>query len=724
MEQPIVLHAKFILSIYRNDASGFTVAKFRMFDGEEKEFIATGVFHDLQFDIIYSLTGYYIEHPKYGMQFKIENYEKMKPNDRESLIRYFSSPLFPGIGKQTAFAIVEALGEQAISIIHEDASVLLTIPKLNEKKRELIYQGVMSENNDEDAMSFFTKLGIGLKTIMKIEAVYGDECVQKVNQNPFLLVEDIDGIGFKTADKIANNLNFEENHPYRLRALILSCVLDYCMSSGDSFITIEKLNKYVIPKLPDSQIVMMDYLDELIQDGLLVAEENRLYHHTQYDSEKAIAQFLSCFPYVTTSKDKIKTLREEIKGMEKDYAITYEDKQIEAIESFFEESFMILTGGPGTGKTTIVKGIINLYKKFYPEEVITCCAPTGRAAKRLSELTGINATTIHSLLHWDLETNTFLVNDKEPIVCDLLIIDEFSMVDAWLFYNLLRASKSITRILIIGDEDQLPSVGAGAVLRDLIEANCFPLVRLHKIFRQSEGSGVISLAHDIREETYEKVENNGDVAFFSCRNSEVKDHIMSIILTAFEKGYNDCDIQILSPMYNGIAGIDTLNSVLQKMINPSDAHRRELKIGYRIFRENDKVLQLKNQPDDNVFNGDIGKIVEIVYASEELSKQHKIVIDFDGTIVEYSGEQIGNITHAYCISIHKSQGSEYPIVIMPIVKEHSYMLQKRLLYTGITRAKSSLILLGDKEVFLKSIHAKERTIRNTTLTKRILEYYE
>lgn len=724
MEDTITLHAKFILSIFRNEASGFTVAKFRMFDGEEKEFIGTGVFHDLQPDIIYSLSGNYVEHIKYGMQFKIDSYEVMKPNDKDSLVRYFSSPVFPGIGKQTAATIVETLGEQAITLIREDPEILLTIPKLNERKRDLIYQGVLLENNEDDPMNFFAKLGVGLKTIMKIEAVYGEESVQKVNQNPFLLVEDIDGIGFKTADKIAGSLHFEENHPYRLRALILSGVLDYCMASGDSYITKENLEQHIVPKLPDTNIDINDYLQELFQDGLLVLEDNRIYHHTQYDAEKAISQFLSCFPYVENQKSKLKTIHKEISHMEKEYAIKYEEKQIQAIETFFDESFMILTGGPGTGKTTIVKGIINLYKKFYPGEVITCCAPTGRAAKRLSELTGINATTIHSLLHWDLETNTFLVNDKEPITTDLLIIDEFSMVDAWLFYNLLRASKSITKILIIGDEDQLPSVGAGAVLRDLILSNCFPLVRLHKIFRQSEGSGVISLAHDIREETYDHVENNDDVAFFSCRNSEVKDHIMSIVLTAFDRGYNDCDIQVLSPMYNGVAGIDTLNSALQKMMNPFDKHRRELKVGYRTFRENDKVLQLKNQPDDNVFNGDIGKIVEIIYASEDISKQNKIVVDFEGSIVEYSGEQIANITHAYCISIHKSQGSEYPIVIMPIVKEHSYMLQKRLLYTGITRAKSSLILLGDKDVFIKAIHAKDRTIRNTTLALRIQEYFE
>lgn len=723
MEEQIKLHAKYIMPIFRNEQSGFTVAKFRLYDGDEKEFISTGIFYDLQTDVIYTLHGTYIEHNKYGMQFKTETYEQMRPNDSESLIRYFSSPLFPGIGKQTATSIIELLGEDAIQKIQEDESILLQVPKLNDRKRASIIEGIHIGEEVDDPVNFFSKLGLGMKTIMKIEAAYGEESIQKVSENPFSLVEDIDGIGFKTADKIAENLHFDEEHPYRIRALLLSCVKDACMANGDSYISLDKLSKVIRKKIPE-HVETEEYLSALIQDRQLILEEDRIYHHTQYDAEKGIAQFLSCFPYVENNHEEIKHLDKEIHKIEDAFSITYEEKQAEAIKQFFQEPFMILTGGPGTGKTTIVKGIISLYKKYYPDEIITCCAPTGRAAKRLSELTQMNATTIHSLLHWDLETNTFLMNDKDPITTDLLIIDEFSMVDAWLFYNLLKASKTITRILLIGDEDQLPSVGPGAVLRDLIAAKQFPYVRLHKIFRQSEGSGVISLAHDIREDSLEDIVNNDDVAFFPCINTEVKDMIMSIVITAFDRGYDDCDIQVLSPMYNGMAGIDTLNSVLQKMMNPSSPHQRELKVGYRIFREQDKVLQLKNQPDDDVYNGDIGKIVEIIYATEDVSRLNKIVVDFDGTIVEYSGEQISNITHAYCISIHKSQGSEYPIVIMPIVKEHSYMLQKRLLYTGITRAKQSLILLGDKSVFMRAIHAQDRASRKTTLTKRINEFFE
>ncbi len=723
MEDKIKLHAKYLLTIFHSEETGFTVAKFRLYDGEEKEFTAIGIFYDLQPDVIYTLTGSYVEHSKYGMQFKTEAYEKMKPNDTDSLIRYFSGPLFPGIGKQTARLILDVLGEQAIHKILEDPDILLTIPKLNDKKRALLTEGVLADSQENDPVHYLSKLGLGMKMIMKIEAAYGKDAVEKIKENPFLLVEDVDGIGFKTADKIASSLDFEESHPYRIRALILANVKESSMASGDSYLTMDKMVHRLEKKL-SKDICIQDYLDELIRDRQLIVEEDRLYHHTQYDAEKGIAQFLASFPYIEIPHDEIADIDDEIDKMEREFAIKYEAKQRSAIRCFFEEPFMILTGGPGTGKTTIIKAIIALYKKFYCDETIVCCAPTGRAAKRLSELTETTASTIHSLLHWDLETNTFLINDKDPIQADLLIIDEFSMVDAWLFYNLLKASKTITKILLIGDEDQLPSVGPGAVLRDIIASRQFPIVSLHKIFRQNEGSGVITLAHDVRENICVDIVDNEDVAFFACESTDIRDHIMSIILTAFDRGYDDRDIQVLSPMYHGAAGIDTLNSALQKMMNPPAEHRRELRIGYRIFRENDKVLQLKNQPEDDVYNGDIGKIAEIVYADEDISHMNKIIIDFDGIIVEYSGEQISHITHAYCISIHKSQGSEYPIVIMPIVKEHSYMLQKRLLYTGITRAKQSLILIGDKDVFIRALHAEDRTVRYTTLTKRIVEYLE
>ncbi|MEG0264568.1 MAG: ATP-dependent RecD-like DNA helicase [Erysipelotrichaceae bacterium] len=716
------IDAQYFLTIFRNESTGYTVAKFKLYQLDEKEITVTGSFSVLQRDVIYHLSGTYVQHPRYGIQFAMSSYEKSVANDHDSVVTYLSGGFFPGIGRKTAELIVDALGDQAIDCIKENPSILQTISGLNKKKIDSIKKGIFDSDMDESSL-FFTQLGVSMRNIMKIETIYGNEAVTIVKNNPYQLVEDIDGIGFATADKLAKTLAFEEDHPYRIRACILSTVLEQCMNHGDSYVDYQTLVKAVNHKF-NFPIDLDDYLGSLCSDRQLMVEEERIYHHTQYDAEKGIVTFLLNFPYVDENVLPFFNLEDEINQLQNLYHITYEDKQKKAMESFFPSSFMILTGGPGTGKTTIVRGILSLYRKFYPEQKIALCAPTGRAAKRLSELSNVEACTIHRLLKWNLEANTFDVNENNPIDADLLIIDEFSMVDQWLFYNLLRACRNVKQILLIGDEDQLPSVGPGMVLADLIASNYFPCVRLEKIFRQSEGSGVVELAHEIRQGECCVIEDHHDIAFFSCLNYEVKDQIVRIVQNAFDKGYDLKDIQVLAPMYAGVAGIDSLNLTLQTLCNPSADFKRELKMGYRIFREHDKVLQLKNQPDDDVYNGDIGFIEEIIYANEDMNHQNRIVVSFDGIMVEYAGEMISNITHAYCISIHKSQGSEYPIVIMPILKDYRFMLQKRLIYTGVTRAKQSLVLLGDKEVLRSSIKKDHTKPRKTTLGLILKNFFE
>lgn len=721
MSEQLVLKAKHFVTIFRNEASGYTVAKFITYDANEEDFVATGYFRDIKDDAIYELHGDYVDHPRYGMQFQVETYAYVKPNDTASLIRYFSSRLFPGIGKQTAMAIVDVLGKDAVENIKEDPAVLLQVDQLNEKKRAIIKKGIMDHDEMDDSIMLFTRLGVSVKNIMKIEAAYGEEAAAIIKENPYRMMEDIDGIGFKTADKLAHELAFAIDHPYRIRAALLGCVLESCMASGDTYTTQERVQRRMT-KAFGLDVELASYLTALDHDHLIVMEEDRIYHHTQYEAEQGIATFLSQFPYEETHPVE-GDLSMQLDKLQQHYHITYEAQQKQAIQAFFKESFSIITGGPGTGKTTIVQGILALCHCFYPSDRVALCAPTGRASKRLSELSDASAMTLHSLLKWNLETNTFTADEKEPIAYDILIVDEFSMVDQWLFYSLLKASHHVKKILLIGDEDQLPSVGPGCVLKDLIACKQFPLTRLGKIFRQSEGSDVVTLAHEIREGNDEVCDHAQDVAFFSCQNYEVKELVKSIVANAFEKGYEEKDIQVLAPMYGGVAGIDALNNALQQMINPSKQGKREIKIGYRIFREQDKVLQLKNQPDDGVFNGDIGTIVEIKTAQKDIHHQHHMMVDFDGTHVEYAGEQIYNITHAYCISIHKSQGSEYPIVIMPIVQEYRHMLQRRLIYTGVTRAKKSLILLGNRTVFQHAIQSLDRHVRKSTLGMRILEMF-
>ena len=723
MEEELVLEAKHLFTIFRNEDNGYTVAKFVTYDTKEEEFTATGIFKELVEEERYRLKGEYKEHARYGMQFQVVAYEKMIPNDESSLIRYFSSSLFPGIGKKSAKQIVDELGEQVLDLIKEDIHVLDRVPGMNEKKRNIIYQGIRDHGDLDDSVVFFSQHGIGIRHIMKIEAAYGEDAVQVVKENPYQMVEDIDGIGFQTADKLAMELSFTSDHPYRIKAAVLSSIQEICMANGDTYTNVKSIQRELKKRYGVEAASLEDHLQELCAERLIFMEEERIYHATQYDAEKGIAQFLGDFPYEIQEKVDMSNLVDELATLEMILHIHYEEKQKEAIIRFFHEPFSIITGGPGTGKTTIVQGILSLYQQYYPDEIISLCAPTGRAAKRLSQLSDGRATTIHSLLKWDLESNTFQVNESDPIQADVLIVDEFSMVDQWLFYNLLLACRDVKKILLIGDEDQLASVGPGCVLKDLIDSKCFPLIRLAKIFRQQEGSGVVSLAHSIKEEEEVDLDVCKDIAYFPCESYEVRNLVNNVVLNALNKGYDARDIQVLVPMYQGVAGIDALNNALQQMMNPADPYKRELKVGYRTFREEDKILQLKNQPDDALSNGDIGVLKEIIPADEDVQNKNRLVVEFDDHVVEYSGETLFNITHAYCISIHKSQGSEYPIVILPIVKDYRYMLQKRLIYTAVTRAKKSLVIVGDKDMFLHAIHVEDRHIRKSTLKQRILSVF-
>lgn len=729
MDDLQTIQGKFVSIRYRNEQSGFTVASFRLHGLEEKNITITGLIPEFQMDLLYECSGSFIEHAKYGMQFSIIGMKILRPSDEEALVNYFSGTSFSGIGKKSAQKIIDKLGLQAISLIQADPTVLYDVFKVNDKRIQAVIEGIENTSELDDSMMFFNQIGLGVRNLLKVQVVYGEEAIEVIRNNPYQLIEDIDGIGFKTADKIANQLGFEKDHPYRLKALMISCLLEGCIKKGDSYLLLEEFKRSLSATLRRQQIEDYSFdfescFENLLVERFLILEEDRLYHHTQYDAEHGIAQFLVNFPYAQDYSDPINNFSKAVKQCEQELNIKYDAKQKEAIAMFFDEPFSILTGGPGTGKTTIVRAILKLYQSFYPLDNVVLCAPTGRASKRLSECSEYKASTIHRLLKWDLETNTFLVNEMEPLMVDCLIIDEFSMVDQWLFYNLLKACKSVKKILIIGDEDQLPSVGIGCVLKDLIECHEFPLLRLEKIYRQCEGSDVIELAHEIRQGKCEQLTNSKEVAFFECKNYQIKDQILKIIQSAFDKGYNQQQIQVLAPMYSGVSGIDQLNLSIQKMCNPYDPMKAQLQVGYKLFRENDKILQLKNWPDQDVYNGDIGQIEEVVEAKYDFNHQNRLFCDFDGINVEYTAENFMMLTHAYCISIHKAQGSEYPIVILPIVREHQRMLNRRLIYTAITRAKRSLVILGEKEVLVEAIQRSDELNRLTTLQKRIKNLFE
>ena len=715
---------RFVSMIFHSEATSFSVGRFQLYEVEERSMIVTGYYPVPEADILYRCTGEYVEHPKYGMQFKAEKIERVLANDEDSLVRFFSGPLFPGIGKKFAQTMVSILGKDLIDQIKEDPNVLELVPKMNDKKKKVIVDGVAaSENQLEKTISFLSSHGLGIRNIMRLDRVYGEKALETITANPYRMIDEVDGIGFATADKLAMSLGFSEENPVRIEACLVSLIMELCMTSGDTYVDYERVKPALEKKLGFEIEGFDEILFSALSRGLLEHEDGRIYHHSQSSAEKAIALFSSTFPLVPLEPYDVKRYAEELTLFQKSIAIHYDKKQIEAIDSFFDHDLTILTGGPGTGKTTVVRGMVNLFRELYPESMIACCAPTGRAAKRLAELTKVECQTVHSLLKWDLETNTFGMNEESPLALDCLIIDEFSMVDAYLFAALCKASSQIKKIVIIGDENQLPSVGPGCVLKDMIESELFPVIRLETIFRQKEGSDVIQLAHAIQKRNLEDLKYSGDVAFFECSQYDVKNLAVKIVQSALDKGYQMSDIQLLACKYSGVAGIDRLNNALQECFNPPSESLMEYKSGHRIFRENDKILQLKNQVDDGVYNGDIGLLMEVIPAEDDFNHQSRLIVDFDGVFCEYTSENMMNITHAYCISVHKSQGSEYPIVILPIVPEATFMLQRRLIYTAVSRAKKSLVLLGNKELFEKAVMKEETVLRHTTLKMRMLKMH-
>ncbi len=722
MDELIRLNGKITYILFRNDSNYYTVAKFMINEENERHITITGTFPEVEEDVLYNIQGYYVEHPKYGVQFKVESLEKPLPNEREGIIRYLSSSKFPGIGKKMAEKIVEVLGEECLSEIKDDPDCLLRVERISKKQYDSIVKGIQEDDDGlQELVSFMNIHGIGMRNLIRINQKYGKEALKKLKENPYRVVEELDGFGFATADKIGSSLGFEKDDPRRLHAYLIALCENLCMKNGDSYISLDELKESFLKKTKGYEVDFDVTLDTCVISRALVNDDGRIFPKAQFDSEKFISSFLSYFPYKHLDPYDPELFEDYLENLQKDIGIEYDQSQIKAISTLFSEPFSILTGGPGTGKTTVVKAMVTLLKMLYPGCNISCCAPTGRAAKRISEICDVDSSTIHSLLEWNLESNEFQKNEENPLVCDVLIIDEFSMVDTYLFSNLLKASKNIKKICIIGDEDQLPSVACGNVLSDLIESECFPSVRLKHIYRQKEGSGVISLSRDILDGTIDFEKYQKDTTFFDVPSIQIKDVIIQLVEQCYEKNYDINDIQVLSPMYNGNAGIHVLNKALQQAFNPPSKEKEEINVGYQIFREGDKILQLKNQPDDLVFNGDIGRIVEIVPSHLSEDKRTSIIVDFDNNYVEYKPENFNDITLAYCISVHKSQGSEYPIVMIPFTSQHTIMLNRKLIYTAITRSKKCLLMVGDKQVFMDGCNRVDRHLRKTRLKENIIE---
>lgn len=690
---------------------------------QEREVLMTGYMKDYSEHKTYRFEGEFIVHPRYGKQFKIDRYQEVMASDRIAVIRYLSSPLFSGVGPTLASCIVDTLGDRALSMIEEDPNCLDQVRGMNQTRKDEIVRVLKEENESQESLQFLMGNGLSLKLATRIYAFYESSTIDVVTKNPYVLIEDVEGVGFKTADQLAMRLSFDIDHPYRLEACMLYTLKQLCMDEGCVYVNYEKLCQEFLKSCPFvEEGKVIEIISELIHKDEIVLEDERYYPKSLYEAEINISNILKRYINGVSDMDAdFEDVEEILEDFEKRWNIQYDTVQQDAIYSFLENDLMILTGGPGTGKTTIVKAMLELYKKINPNHTIALVASTGRAAKRLSEACNTPASTIHRLLQWDVHQNVFNKDREHPIEADLLVIDEFSMVDTFLFSQLLNACTNVQKILLIGDEAQLPSIAPGQVLYDLISSNKIETICLKQIFRQHESSGIVQITHALREDEaidFSMFNDYKDIHFLPCREEDVQRFVSKIIKKAYHEGYDIYDFQVLVPMYSGIAGIDAINECLQNILNPKDELKSEVKYFSKIFREGDKVLQLKNRPDDNVFNGDIGIIVEIETRVKGYA-QDVIHVDFEGDLVSYTSNDFNQLTLAYCMSIHKAQGSEFKIVVMPLVMRYMRMLKKNLIYTGMTRAKQSLFLIGQQEAFeygLKQTEVK----RNTTLQKRML----
>lgn len=723
-------------SIFLSD-SGFFVGTFKIKETNEdelKEFLnktitITGTFVDLNMEDTYILYGDYTKHDRYGYQYQVSKYEKEIPTGKDAVIEFLSSPLIKGCGEKTAIKIVETLGDDCISKIKENIASLYLIPGMTENKAGKIYTSLLAYSSSDDLIIKLKKYGFSVSEATKLINKYKDKTNTYLEENMYLFQEIIE---FDKLDKIFIK-NYDAENPIRIRACIIESMKRLSELNGDIYYFKEEI--YSILKITFKIFLEMEefenYLEELKSKFLIVQKDEKYYLETNYQMEKEIASLL--YDIHKLPKKEFKKLDEKIENLEESLEVEYNSSQKEAIKTALKERITIISGGPGTGKTTIVNAIVKLYIGLYhlsPLETYTtiaCLAPTGRASKKLAMSTGLPAMTIHRYLKWNKDTNEFQIKEHNKNQHRLIIVDEVSMIDTFLLYSLLNGIESNIQIIFVGDTFQLPSVGAGLILNDLVESKLFSYCPLEKIYRQSENSYIPYLAKEIKEKKLSDsfLEKTDDYNFLPCDNSKIKDMIYQICEKSMKKGIRIDDVQILAPMYKGENGIDNINITLQQLFNPKTKDKKEITLGDIIYREGDKVLQLINNPDCNVYNGDIGYIkkIEELKSNTTKTKKEQITIDFDGNYVIYTKEDLYHIKHAYAITIHKSQGSEFPHVFLPISKNYYKMLYNKLIYTGVSRAKKSLILIGDVTSFLQAIQNDYSTNRKTTLKEYLQEKF-
>lgn len=646
---------------------------------------------------------------KYGQQFIVQSFEEVMPATVYGIEKYLGSGLVKGIGPKFAQLIVRQFGTDTIEVIETDIERLYEVSGIGKKRVEKIRESWEKQKDIKNVMLFLQGYGVSTAYAAKIYRCYGKESIDKVNENPYRLADDIWGIGFKTADGIANKMGYEKNDLRRCKSG-LTYTLSQLSDEGHVYAEQEQLLKSAMELLEADQDPIVQAMKEMVETEQLIMDGDVIYLPPFYYAEIGTANNLKGL--MNCMAKKAAPIQPNMEAITLQTGIEYDEVQVAAIRQAVNSKVMVLTGGPGTGKTTTTQGIIAALKTMGYS--ILLAAPTGRAAKRMSEATGMEAKTIHRLLEYN-PADGYKRNDENPLEGDVLIVDECSMIDILLMNNLVKALPETMHLILVGDIDQLPSVGAGNVLRDIIDSERVPVVRLTRIFRQAQTSRIVMSAHAINEGKFPDISNGKDTDFFFIKNDDadaVATAIVDLVKNRLPKGYHMplSKIQVLTPMQRGVVGSANLNLILQEALNPT---KEGLSRGGYNFRKGDRVMQIRNNYDKEVFNGDLG------YIESVNQEDRTLMVNFEERLVEYEVSELDELSLAYATTIHKAQGSEYPIVVMPVLMKHYVMLQRNLIYTGITRAKKVCVLIGSTKALAYAIHNLTVSNRNTKLKERL-----
>ena len=708
----------FVTGEFRKDifcgTNGYLVALFKVKDTDLLEYknktitVVGNFLENREFDT-FKLYGHLVEHNKFGEQFNVVKYEKLKKEGKENIVNFLSSDLFKGIGITKAVNIYKKFKDESLDIIKNNSEKLFEVKGISIKDVNVLHDTLISYENTYNNILKITDIGFSMSDALKITNLYLSNIDELISRNLYDLYFNLD-ISFNTIDKIALMNKYSKTDKLRLKSLIIYTFKLVTESIGHIFLYLDELYKYVI-KINKEDIdtkLFLSIMSILIDEKLIIKEDKRYYLTNDYLDEVYIAKEV-----VNRLKNK-KITEKDIKiveEIEEKLNISYNIYQKDAILKSLKSNFLVITGGPGTGKTTVIYGIYRALKKENPKSKIKLLAPTGRASKRLSELTLEEASTIHRFLEWNKDSNTFSLNENNKSDASIVIVDEFSMVNNSLFASLLKALRDNTKIILVGDKDQLPSVGSGNLLADII-SSVDNVVYLKELYRQAKESSIVKLAYLVNEN--KDYDFTSDEELSIIEDLDILDSLKEIAIKHINDDYKE--FQVLVPLYKGSYGINNINKVLQEVFNKKDILKNEKTINDVIYREKDKVIQLVNMPDNNVFNGDIGIIEKIT--------DKEIIIDFDGNKVKYTSSTYNSFALAYAISIHKSQGSEFKTCIIPLSTSYSIMLYRKLYYTAITRAKKKLYLLGNKNILKTAAKNNTSSIRNTYLKEEIKKLKE